>query len=70
MNTCLNCSNQFDKKFCNQCGQKAAAHGFTIHEWLHEIPHSVLPIDGGFFHTFKQLCLRRRRSLTLAQPIR
>lgn len=58
MNTCLNCSNRFDGKFCNECGQKAATHRFTIHEWLHEIPHSILHVDGGFFQTFKHLCLR------------
>lgn len=58
MNTCLNCSNQFDGKFCNECGQKAATHRFTIHEWMHEIPHSILHVDGGFFHTFKNLCRR------------
>lgn len=58
MNTCLNCANQFDGKFCNECGQKASTHRFTIHEWLHEIPHSILHVDGGFFQTFKHLCLR------------
>jgi len=58
MNVCLNCSNQFNGKFCNECGQKASTHRFTIHEWLHEIPHSILHVDGGFFHTFKNLCLR------------
>jgi hypothetical protein len=58
MHTCLNCSNQFNGNFCGECGQKAAVHRFTIHEWLHEIPHSILHIDGGFFHTFKHLCRR------------
>ena len=58
MNACLNCSNQFDGKFCNECGQKASTHRFTIHEWFHEIPHSIFHVDGGFFYTFKNLCLR------------
>ncbi len=58
MNTCLNCSHLFDGKFCNECGQKAATHRFTMREWLHEIPHSLFHVDGGFFHTFKNLCLR------------
>lgn len=58
MNTCLNCSNGFDGKFCNECGQKASTHRFTLHEWFHEIPHSIFHIDGGFFYTFKNLCLR------------
>lgn len=58
MGICLNCSNELRGKFCHECGQKAATHRFTIHEWLHEIPHSIFHIDGGFFHTFKNLCLR------------
>ena len=55
---CLNCANRFGGNFCNECGQKASTHRFTIHEWLHEIPHSILHIDGGFFQTFKHLCRR------------
>lgn len=58
MNVCLNCSNPLSEKFCGECGQKAATHRFTIHEWLHEIPHSIFHVDGGFFVTFKNLCLR------------
>lgn len=58
MTTCLNCSNSFEGKFCSECGQKAATHRFTMHEWLHEIPHGILHVDGGFFQTFKNLCLR------------
>lgn len=58
MDTCLNCSNRLPGKFCGECGQKAATHRFTIHEWLHEIPHSIFHVDGGFFHTFKNLCVR------------
>lgn len=58
METCSNCSNRFEGKFCNECGQKAATHLFTMHEWLHEIPHSIFHVDGGFFYTFKNLCLR------------
>lgn len=58
MTTCLNCSNKFDGNFCNDCGQKAATHKFTMHEWLHEIPHSIFHVDSGFFYTFKNLWLR------------
>ena len=38
MTICLNCSNQFDGNFRNDCSQKAAIHRFTLHEWMHEIP--------------------------------
>jgi Protein of unknown function (DUF3667) len=58
MATCLNCDNNFEGAFCNLCGQKAATHRFTMHEWLHEIPHSILHVDSGFFLTMKTLFLR------------
>ncbi len=58
MTTCLNCDNNFEGAFCNLCGQKAATHRFTMHEWLHEIPHSILHVDSGFFVTLKTLFVR------------
>ncbi len=58
MTNCLNCENEFNGAFCNLCGQKSATHRFTLHEWLHEIPHSIFHIDSGFFATLKILCVR------------
>ncbi len=58
MTNCLNCDNNFEGAFCNLCGQKAATHRFTMHEWLHEIPHSILHVDSGFFLTMKTLFMR------------
>ena len=58
MTTCLNCENTFEGLFCNNCGQKAATHRFSMHEWLHEIPHSLFHIDSGFFQTLKTLLTR------------
>lgn len=55
---CLNCENSFEGSYCNICGQKAATHRFSMHEWLHEIPHSLFHIDSGFFQTFKTLLAR------------
>lgn len=55
MTTCLNCENNFEGAFCNQCGQKAATHRFTMHEWFHEIPHSIWHVDSGFFKTIVRL---------------
>ena len=55
---CLNCGHQFEGKFCSQCGQKSATHRFTMHEWLHEIPHSIFHVDSGFFYTAKALFTR------------
>ena len=58
MTTCLNCNNSFTGDFCNLCGQKAATHRFSMHEWLHEIPHSIFHVDSGFFLTIKTLLVR------------
>lgn len=58
MTNCLNCENSFEGSFCNDCGQKAATHRFSMHEWLHEIPHSIFHIDSGFFQTIKTLLTR------------
>lgn len=58
MTNCLNCENSFEGSFCNNCGQKAATHRFSMHEWMHEIPHSILHIDSGFFQTLKTLLAR------------
>lgn len=58
MTNCLNCENSFEGSFCNNCGQKAATHRFSMHEWLHEIPHSLFHIDSGFFQTLKTLLTR------------
>ncbi len=58
MTNCLNCDNNFEGAFCNLCGQKASTHRFTMHEWLHEIPHSILHVDSGFFLTMKTLFVR------------
>lgn len=63
MTTCLNCDNKFEGSFCNLCGQKAATHRFTMHEWLHEIPHSLLHVDSGFFVTMKTLFLRHGNAI-------
>jgi hypothetical protein len=53
--TCKNCTNQFDGNFCPTCGQAAATHKIDLHYFLHDIPHSVLHIDKGFFYTLKRL---------------
>jgi Protein of unknown function (DUF3667) len=58
MTICLNCDNNFEGAFCNLCGQKAATHRFSLHEWLHEITHSILHVDSGFFLTLKTLTVR------------
>jgi hypothetical protein len=56
--SCKNCSNRFEGNFCPACGQSAATHQIDLHYFLHDIPHSVLHIDKGFFYTLKRLSTR------------
>ena len=58
MHTCLNCERPFEGHFCNHCGQKASTHRFTMHEWAHEIPHTLLHVDGNFVRTMWALTTR------------
>lgn len=47
MINCLNCNTSFEGKYCNNCGQKASTHRFSLAHVLHDIPHSVLHVDKG-----------------------
>ncbi len=58
MINCLNCQTAIEGNFCLECGQKSKTHRFTLHEWLHEIPHSIFHIDSGFLYTFRSLYSR------------
>jgi hypothetical protein len=58
MHTCLNCDTTFDGNCCNTCGQKASTHRFTMHEWAHEISHTLLHVDGNFPRTVATLTMR------------
>lgn len=53
--SCQNCSEIFTGNFCPNCGQSAHEHRIDAHYFLHDIPHSVFHIDGGFFYTLKML---------------
>jgi hypothetical protein len=52
---CKNCGHNFHGNFCSECGQNAHTERIDSHFFLHDIPHSVLHIDKGFFYTFKEL---------------
>jgi hypothetical protein len=55
---CKNCGHSFHGNFCPECGQDAHTAPVNLHFFLHDIPHSVLHIDKGFFYTFKELIVR------------
>lgn len=61
--SCLNCDTKFTSKFCPACGQKAKTHRYTFAAIVHDIPHSFLHIDKGFFYTFKQLAIRPGKTI-------
>lgn len=52
---CKNCSEFFSGNFCPNCGQDAHEHRINAQYFLHDIPHSVLHVDNGFFYTIKKL---------------
>jgi hypothetical protein len=56
--TCKNCDNNFEGKFCNQCGQPAATHDMNFHFLVHDVQHGLLHLDKGFFYTVKELFKR------------
>ncbi len=52
---CKNCNHHFKGNFCPHCGQSAKVEPIGIKYFLHDIPHSILHIDKGFWYTFKSL---------------
>ena len=52
---CKNCNNHFRGNFCSNCGQSASVEKINAAYFLHDIPHSVLHIDKGFFFTLKMM---------------
>ncbi len=52
---CKNCDHHFKGNFCPHCGQSAKVEHIGIHYFLHDIPHSILHIDKGFFYTLGKL---------------
>jgi hypothetical protein len=52
---CKNCETEFQGNFCPQCGQSAHEHEINARYILHDVPHSVLHIDKGFFYTLFHL---------------
>jgi hypothetical protein len=55
---CKNCGHNFHGNYCAECGQSAHTERIDAHFFMHDIPHSVLHIDKGFFYTFKELIVR------------
>lgn len=52
---CKNCTQSFEGNYCPNCGQSAEEHRINFHYFIHDVPHSVFHIDGGFFYTLRML---------------
>jgi Protein of unknown function (DUF3667) len=61
---CKNCNTHFKGNFCSQCGQSAKEDYINAKYFLHDIPHSILHIDKGFFYTLKQLFISPGKTLS------
>jgi Protein of unknown function (DUF3667) len=48
---CLNCGRSVYEHYCGHCGQKISTKRLDWHYLWHDIPHSVLHLDKGFWPT-------------------
>ena len=62
-NTCLNCSQTFKGKYCNNCGQPAETHAINIHFLWHDIQHGLFHFDKGVLYTTKVLFIQPGNSI-------
>jgi hypothetical protein len=55
---CLNCGSPLGGTFCAECGQKAAPPDPTFHDFLHELTHELLHVDGRLLQSIRLLFFR------------
>jgi hypothetical protein len=55
---CLNCGAPLAGRFCASCGQKASSPNPSISDFLHELAHEVLHVDGKIVQTLRLLVVR------------
>lgn len=63
MNTCKNCSFEFEGKFCPKCGQKSKTGRITIRQVFNEARQHFIHFDQGFLYTIRELALRPGHSI-------
>ena len=54
---CLNCGAPLAGPFCGACGQKALPLDLTLRDFLDELAHEMLHLDGKIFQSVKKLLL-------------
>ena len=55
---CTNCGAMRSDHYCAVCGQKAASLNPTIADFLHDLTHELLHVDGKIFRSVKLLVTR------------
>jgi hypothetical protein len=61
---CLNCNQTLNGNFCQNCGQKATTHRYSIQHFLaHDLVHGWLHFDKGLLYTLKALFTRPGHSI-------
>ena len=54
---CKNCNNEFNGKFCNNCGQKVISHRLNFKFIIEELQHFFFHTDRGILFTIYQLLI-------------
>ena len=52
---CHNCGIRLSGPYCAACGQKAVPLSVTVHDFLHELTHETLHLDGRVFQSIRRL---------------
>ena len=52
---CHNCGIRLSGPFCAACGQKAVPLDVTLHDFVHELTHETLHVDGRIFQSIRRL---------------
>ena len=55
---CLNCGNEFEGKFCPECGQRADTGRFTMRFIFENLAAAIISRDGSIWFTLKNLFAR------------
>jgi hypothetical protein len=55
MTHCANCGAALHGSYCGACGQKATALNPTTHDFLHDLTHELLHVDGKIFKSVRLL---------------
>ena len=55
---CLNCGNEFEGKFCPECGQRADTGRFTMRFIFENLAAAIISRDGSIWFTLKSLFIR------------